>query len=192
MAAGGRTGLKGASSVPEGDCSFTFIIWRIGRTNHPWVKHLPNWILLNINTQCVASYVVTVISQRYSRLYLGHSSLQNNVPDRQRGCVKHGCHHHQYIRSACWTVSGKMQQNTDPIFVICRHRTHFALNTAHKGGEKSYHHIGLSLHATIWAFTHTPPLISPSVIQTEGMFKYVSFVLHMLWKLLSDHIMKCN
>lgn len=89
-----------------------------------------------ISAHCVASHAVTLISQRHSRIYLGHSSLQNNVPDGQRGCIKHRRHHYQHIRPACWTLSGKMQQNTDPVFVICRHRRQLTLNTAHTGEKK--------------------------------------------------------
>jgi hypothetical protein len=31
MEAGGRVGLKGGSSVPDGGCSFTFMDWRTRR-----------------------------------------------------------------------------------------------------------------------------------------------------------------
>lgn len=132
MEAGGRIGLKGASSVPEGCCNLTFIIWRISRADiHAYwnwrVEHLPKWIR---NSHHIDTG--TVVSKKHSRFYLGHSSLQHNVPDGQWGCIECSCYHHQYIRSACWTVAGKMQQHTDSIFVICCHRTHLTLNTANK------------------------------------------------------------
>lgn len=82
MEAGGRTGLKGASSVPEGCCSLTFIVYRISRTDtrekrqqEPLHCGIPNlWklssasLMWTINTAHAAADALTVISQRFSPL----------------------------------------------------------------------------------------------------------------------------
>ena len=59
-------------------------------------------------------------------VYLWDCRLQNDVADGQRGSVEHGGHHNQYIRSVWWAVGGKVEQNSDAVFVISSYRAHFA------------------------------------------------------------------
>lgn len=53
-----------------------------------------------------------------------------------------------------------MQQNTDPVFVICCHGTHLTLNTAHKG-EKQKGYIRLKTNGVDLIYKHFRDMTYP-------------------------------
>lgn len=59
------------------------------------------------------------------RVYLGHSSLQYHIVNRQGRCVEHGHHHHQHVGPAGGAVRGEVQQHAHAVLVVGRHRQHF-------------------------------------------------------------------
>ena len=61
--------------------------------------------------------------------YLGHGGLQDYVADGQGGCIQHGHHYHQNIGPARGTVGSKVEKNPDAVFIVRRHRAHFAFVT---------------------------------------------------------------
>lgn len=58
-------------------------------------------------------------------MYLGDSSLQYHIVNRQGCCIEHGHHHYQHIRPARGTVRGKVEQHANTVFIVGRHRQHF-------------------------------------------------------------------
>lgn len=50
--------------------------------------------------------------------HLWHSSLQNHIVNRHGCCVEHGHHHHQHVGSHRRRIGRKVDEHTDPIFII--------------------------------------------------------------------------
>lgn len=136
MAAGGWMGLKGASSLPEGCCSLTFIICKISKPGRD--RQQPTSITFkNSNLNMFTSVTMNnpTCGRKHNRrcrrgffkkkiyTHLGHGGLQDHIPRWQRGCAENRRHHHQNIWSARWTVCGEMQQKADPVSLARRHGT---------------------------------------------------------------------
>lgn len=70
-------------------------------------------------------------------LYLGNSGLQLHIVNSQGRCVEQGHHHDQHIRSAGWTVGGKIEKHTNTVFVIGCHRKHLTWQQMEKANQNS-------------------------------------------------------
>lgn len=56
------------------------------------------------------------------KVYLGHSSLQYHIVNSEWCCVEHGHHHDQHVRPARGTVRRKVEQHSDTVLIVGRHR----------------------------------------------------------------------
>lgn len=63
--------------------------------------------------------------QRINCLYLGDSSLQYHIVNRQGRCIEHGHHHNQHVRSARGAVRRKVEEHANPVLIVGRHGQHF-------------------------------------------------------------------
>lgn len=57
--------------------------------------------------------------------YLGNSSLQYHIVNRQGRCIEHGHHHNQHVWSARGTVRSKVEEHADAVLIVGCHRQHF-------------------------------------------------------------------
>lgn len=58
-------------------------------------------------------------------LYLGNSSLQYHIINRQGRCIEHGHHHNQHVWSTRGTVRSKVEEHANPVLIVGRHGQDF-------------------------------------------------------------------
>lgn len=103
-------------------------------------------------------------------LYLGNSSLQYHIVNRQGRCIEHGHHHNQHVRSAGGTVRSKVEEHANTVLIVGCHRQHFTWRqTGHSQSGTGRH--ALFKESTLFSHSinqSSPSFLAPSLTRSDG------------------------